>query len=135
MIAFGPVPSRRLGRSLGINNTPPKHCSYACVYYQVGPTPVTGTVPRAFYTPRAILDAVSGRLDSLAAGGERVDWLTFVPDDEPTLDANPGEAIALLRPLGIPIAVISNAFLAAGRTFPLAPGLTGGCRAPGGALG
>ncbi len=38
-IAFGPVPSRRLGRSLGINNIPPKHCSYACVYCQVGPTP------------------------------------------------------------------------------------------------
>ena len=31
-IAFGPVPSRRLGRSLGINTTPPTHCSYACLY-------------------------------------------------------------------------------------------------------
>ena len=37
-IAFGPVPSRRLGRSLGINNIPPKACSYACVYCQVGHT-------------------------------------------------------------------------------------------------
>jgi hypothetical protein len=37
-IAFGSVPSRRLGRSLGINNIPPKHCSDACVYCQVGPT-------------------------------------------------------------------------------------------------
>lgn len=35
MIAFGPVPSRRLGRSLGINNIPPKVCSYACVYCQL----------------------------------------------------------------------------------------------------
>jgi wyosine [tRNA(Phe)-imidazoG37] synthetase (radical SAM superfamily) len=38
MIAFGPVPSRRLGQSLGINNIPPKNCSYACVYCQVGKT-------------------------------------------------------------------------------------------------
>ena len=40
-IAFGPVPSRRLGRSLGINNIPPKHCSYSCVYCQVGSTAAT----------------------------------------------------------------------------------------------
>lgn len=38
MIAFGPVPSRRLGRSLGINHIPPKICTYACVYCQVGRT-------------------------------------------------------------------------------------------------
>ena len=38
MIAFGPVPSRRLGRSLGFNNIPPKICSYACVYCQLGRT-------------------------------------------------------------------------------------------------
>ena len=37
-LVFGPVPSRRLGRSLGINNLPGKTCSYACVYCQVGPT-------------------------------------------------------------------------------------------------
>gem|GEM_PF-3894463 len=33
---FGPVPSRRLGQSLGINNIPPKHCTYSCVYCQLG---------------------------------------------------------------------------------------------------
>ena len=38
MIVFGPVPSRRLGKSLGINNIPPKGCSYSCVYCQVGRT-------------------------------------------------------------------------------------------------
>lgn len=36
MIAFGPVPSRRLGRSLGINSIPPKACTYSCTYCQVG---------------------------------------------------------------------------------------------------
>jgi len=49
------------------------------------------------------------RLDQARACGERVDFLTFVPDGEPTLDTNLGTAIELLKPHGIPIAVISNA--------------------------
>jgi len=51
MIVFGPVPSRRLGRSLGINNIPPKHCSYSCIYCQVGATNATEIEPRVFYQP------------------------------------------------------------------------------------
>jgi wyosine [tRNA(Phe)-imidazoG37] synthetase (radical SAM superfamily) len=112
MITFGPVPSRRLGRSLGINNIPPKACSYSCVYCQVGPTRHPEISPRAFYPPEEIRRSVAERLEALAQRGERVDWLTFVPDGEPTLDANLGETIDLLRPFGIPIAVISNASLA-----------------------
>lgn len=112
MITFGPVPSRRLGQSLGINNIPPKACSYSCVYCQVGPTRTPESSPRAFYPPKDILRSVAERLEALAQGGERVDWLTFVPDGEPTLDANLGETIDRLRPFGIPIAVISNASLA-----------------------
>jgi wyosine [tRNA(Phe)-imidazoG37] synthetase (radical SAM superfamily) len=111
MIAFGPVPSRRLGRSLGINNIPPKACSYSCVYCQVGPTAVTETAPRAFYPPEEILRSVEDRLNLLARRGEGVDWLTFVPEGEPTLDARLGETIDLLRPLGVPIAIITNSSL------------------------
>jgi wyosine [tRNA(Phe)-imidazoG37] synthetase (radical SAM superfamily) len=54
---------------------------------------------------------VTERLAVLAPRGEQVDWLTFVSDGEPTLDVSLGETIDLLRPLGIPIAVISNASL------------------------
>jgi wyosine [tRNA(Phe)-imidazoG37] synthetase (radical SAM superfamily) len=111
MLTFGPVPSRRLGRSLGINNIPPKACSYSCIYCQVGPTRSPETVPRKFYAPREILRSVAERLEALARRGEPVDWLTFVPDGEPTLDARLGQAIDLLRPLGVPVAVISNASL------------------------
>jgi wyosine [tRNA(Phe)-imidazoG37] synthetase (radical SAM superfamily) len=111
VIAFGPVPSRRLGRSLGINNIPPKACTYSCVYCQVGPTAVTEIAPRAFYPPEDIRRSVEARLKTLAGRGEGVDWLTFVPDGEPTLDANLGESIERLRPLGIPIAVITNSSL------------------------
>lgn len=110
-IAFGPVPSRRLGRSLGINNIPPKHCSYSCVYCQVGPTASPEIEPRAFYTPERIREAVERQVEAVLATGERIDYLTFVPDGEPTLDANLAEAIGALRPLGIPVAVISNASL------------------------
>lgn len=110
-IAFGPVPSRRLGRSLGINNIPPKHCSYACRYCQVGPTHDKLIEPRLFYTPEAIAAAVRRHVARAQEQGEAIDYLTFVPDGEPTLDSRLGESIRALRPLGIPIAVISNASL------------------------
>jgi wyosine [tRNA(Phe)-imidazoG37] synthetase (radical SAM superfamily) len=110
-IAFGPVPSRRLGRSLGINNIPPKICSYSCRYCQVGPTLDRAIEPRTFYPPQQIADQVSSQVEQVRGRGESVDYLTFVPDGEPTLDAGLGESIRLLRPLGIKIAVISNGSL------------------------
>ena len=111
MITFGPVPSRRLGRSLGINNIPPKVCSYSCVYCQLGPTAQQSLEPRGFYPPEQIRDAVAARLAAARRERQPVDYLTFVPDGEPTLDLNLGKAIELLRPLGVRIAVISNASL------------------------
>ena len=111
MLVFGPVPSRRLGRSLGINNIPPKHCSYSCLYCQVGPTKATEIKPRKFYKPEDIVDAVVTHLEKLKAQNETVDYLTFVPDGEPTLDAGLGKTIALLRSLNTKIAVITNASL------------------------
>jgi wyosine [tRNA(Phe)-imidazoG37] synthetase (radical SAM superfamily) len=111
MITFGPVPSRRLGRSLGINNIPPKSCSYSCLYCQVGPTQQKEIAPRPFFTPEEIKQAVIQQVESVSSAGEQIDYLTFVPDGEPTLDSNLGETIDLLRPLGYKIAVISNASL------------------------
>ena len=111
MIAFGPVPSRRLGRSLGINNIPPKVCTYSCVYCQLGRTIKMRVERRAFYEPEEILKAVQEKVNKAKAAGESIDYLTFVPDGEPTLDIHLGREIELLRPLGIPIAVITNASL------------------------
>ncbi len=110
-LAFGPVPSRRLGRSLGINNIPPKVCTYACVYCQLGRTLKMQVERQAFYEPGEILKAVQQKVNSVQAAGETIDYLTFVPDGEPTLDLNLGREIELLRSLGIPIAVITNASL------------------------
>ncbi len=109
--AFGPVPSRRLDRSLGINNIPPKVCSYACVYCQLGRTLKMQVRRQAFYEPEKILQAVQQQVNSVQTAGEIIDYLTFVPDGEPTLDLNLGREIELLQPLGIPIAVITNASL------------------------
>jgi wyosine [tRNA(Phe)-imidazoG37] synthetase (radical SAM superfamily) len=110
-IAFGPVPSRRLGRSLGVNNIPPKSCSYSCVYCQVGRTAELATERRAFYPAEEIFRQVEARVREVRMRGEAIDYLAFVPDGEPTLDVNLGEEIAALSPLGIPVAVISNASL------------------------
>ena len=112
MLTFGPVPSRRLGRSLGINNIPPKSCSYSCIYCQVGPTATQEIEPRRFFEPEVIAQAVNHRINAAQIAGEKIDYLTFVPDGEPTLDVNLGATIDLLRPLGIKIAIISNASLA-----------------------
>lgn len=111
MITFGPVPSRRLGRSLGINNIPPKSCTYSCVYCQVGPTHHREVEPSTFYTPEQILSEVEASVEVATQAGESIDYLTFVPDGEPTLDENLGRTIELLHPLGLKIAVISNASL------------------------
>ncbi|MDM7939106.1 MAG: radical SAM protein [Methanothrix sp.] len=111
MIAFGPVPSRRLGRSLGINNIPPKVCTYSCAYCQVGRTAQMETQRRPYYPPVEIFDEVTEKVEKSRKLGMAIDYLTFVPDGEPTLDINLGREIDMLRSLGIRIAVISNASL------------------------
>lgn len=105
------MPSRRLGRSLGINNIPPKICTYSCVYCQLGST-LTMQVDRSpFYSPKNLSRHVTEKARYARGNGESVDFLTFVPDGEPTLDSGLGEEIDLLRSLDSRIAVISNASL------------------------
>jgi wyosine [tRNA(Phe)-imidazoG37] synthetase (radical SAM superfamily) len=111
MRAFGPVPSRRLGRSLGVNNIPPKTCSYACVYCQVGRTTHARTERAAFYDPEDLAAEIRDKVESARRAGEPIDYITFVPDGEPTLDVHLGREIELLRGLGVKIAVITNASL------------------------
>jgi wyosine [tRNA(Phe)-imidazoG37] synthetase (radical SAM superfamily) len=107
--SFGPVPSRRLGQSLGINNIPAKVCSYACVYCQVGRTTRLQAEPAAFYEPLRIYRDVRARLAQACKASEPIDFLTFVPDGEPTLDCNLGDEIKMLKATGVPVAVITNA--------------------------
>ncbi|AEC52561.1 hypothetical protein PNA2_1646 [Pyrococcus sp. NA2] len=107
MIAFGPVPSRRLGKSLGINNIPDKICSYSCVYCQIGRTLKMEVERREFYDPREIFREVEMRLEKVGD----VDYITFVPDGEPTLDVNLGIEADMLKDLGYRLAILTNSSL------------------------
>lgn len=109
--SYGPVPSRRLGKSLGINNIPAKVCTYSCIYCQAGRTTQMTVNRRCFYDPHDIFQDVRKRVEAAKESTEQVDYLTFVPDGEPTLDLNLGKEIMLLRTLGIPIGVITNGSL------------------------
>jgi len=109
--AFGPVPSRRLGQSLGVNQIPVKACSYACVYCQVGRTTHLTAARRVFYDPEDVVEEVRGRIQQAREAGERIDYVTVVPDGEPTLDRNLEREIALLKDLGLPVGIITNASL------------------------
>jgi len=111
MMAFGPIPSRRLGNSLGINNiVSHKVCSYGCVYCQIGNITNKTMVRQYFYEPEKLVDDIECHLKKLDRE-HTPDYLAFVANGEPTLDINLGKEIRLLKKFGIPIAVITNASL------------------------
>ncbi len=107
-VYFGPVPSRRLGKNIGINIIPAKICSYSCVYCQVGRTTEIEDSRRSFYKPGDIFLDVPRRVSLVAAQSECVDYLTFEPDGKPILDMNLGKEINLLTTMGLPVGVITN---------------------------
>ena len=111
MDVFGPVQSRRLGLSLGINHLPPKTCTYSCVYCQLGHTSLMTTTRAAFSKPQEVFQALNNRLKELSEENIHPDTITFVSNGEPTLDKNLGEAIRLVKQLGVQTAVITNASL------------------------
>ena len=106
-IAFGPVPSRRLGISLGINNIPDKVCSYACVYCQIGNTLRMSINREKFYNPEFVYEEIERKVRE----SKKVDYVTFVPDGEPTLDINLGKEIEMLKSLDVKIALLTNSSL------------------------
>ena len=110
-LVFGPVPSRRLGQSMGINNIPAKKCSYSCVYCQLGKTKNLTITREAFYKPEKIFRQVKRKVNNATSRDEYIDYLTFVSDGEPTLDVNLGKELSLLKQIGIPRAIITNASL------------------------
>jgi wyosine [tRNA(Phe)-imidazoG37] synthetase (radical SAM superfamily) len=112
MIAFGPVPSRRLGLSLGINNiVSRKICSYSCIYCQVGQTLNVTNQRAEFYEPKVLIENVKNHIAKLEAH-HIPDYLTFVANGEPTLDINIGLEIQMLKDaFKIPVAVITNSSL------------------------
>jgi wyosine [tRNA(Phe)-imidazoG37] synthetase (radical SAM superfamily) len=100
-----------LGKSLGINNIPPKVCTYSCVYCQIGKTERLTYERRTFYRIEDLVRETTEKVNEFKKRGIKIDFLTFVPDGEPTLDMNLGNIIEQLRPLNIKIAVITNGSL------------------------
>ncbi len=90
---FGPVPSRRLGASLGVDLVPQKTCTYNCVYCECGRT-TSFTCERREYVPT---DRVIAELDDFLSKGPDLDYVTFAGSGEPTLHAGIGEIIAFIK--------------------------------------
>ena len=105
---YGPVPSRRLGLSLGIDIVPSKICTLDCVYCQIGRTTEKSTVRRGFFDLPAVLDELKVRL----AEGGSIDYITIGGSGEPTLNSQLGALIDGIRSLtAIPVAIITNGTL------------------------
>jgi wyosine [tRNA(Phe)-imidazoG37] synthetase (radical SAM superfamily) len=108
MNVFGPVPSRRLGFSLGVDIIPPKYCTFDCIYCQIGRTATKGTERRSFVDPDAIVEQVKEK----AAKEGRIDHVTLSGSGEPTLNADIGRIIRRLKEeVSLPVAVITNGSL------------------------
>jgi wyosine [tRNA(Phe)-imidazoG37] synthetase (radical SAM superfamily) len=90
---FGPVPSRRLGRSLGVDLTPYKTCSQDCVFCQLGGTP-SKTITRREYVP---IKAVLNELGKWLKRGGKLDHITLSGSGEPTLHSRFGEVLRFIR--------------------------------------
>jgi wyosine [tRNA(Phe)-imidazoG37] synthetase (radical SAM superfamily) len=105
---FGPVPSRRLGLSLGVDIVPFKTCPLDCVYCQLGRTTDKVTV-RKDYTP---VDKVVNQLKQRLDKGVKADFVTISGSGEPTLHNQLGELIDKIKAITqIPIAVLTSAVL------------------------
>jgi wyosine [tRNA(Phe)-imidazoG37] synthetase (radical SAM superfamily) len=113
MFTYGPVPSRRLGRSLGVSPIPPKTCSYSCVYCQLGRTKYLQIQRNSFYPKREIFSEIQKR-----SRKSKPDYITFVGDGEPTLCKDLGWLIRLTKQeIKLPAAVIPSLDAATEKTF------------------
>jgi wyosine [tRNA(Phe)-imidazoG37] synthetase (radical SAM superfamily) len=111
---YGPVPSRRLGLSLGINIIPFKTCTLDCIYCQCGKTTKKTLERRSFFPINDILAAVRSLVSAPTPGSRPLtpDFLTFSGEGEPTLNRDIGRIIRRLkREFSIPVAVITNSTL------------------------
>jgi wyosine [tRNA(Phe)-imidazoG37] synthetase (radical SAM superfamily) len=105
---YGPVPSRRLGRSLGVDLVPFKTCTYDCIYCQLGRT-TNQTIERREYIS---IDAILAELEKKLAVGPAPDYVSLAGSGEPTLHARIGELIGRIKRLtAVPVAVLTNGSL------------------------
>ncbi|MFH2131965.1 MAG: radical SAM protein [bacterium] len=106
---FGPVPSRRLGMSLGVDLVPHKVCSLNCIYCECGRTTVL-TTERKAYVP---VEAVLAELVHYFQNNPKPDYVTFSGAGEPTLNSGLGDVLEFLKKSwnDVPVAVLTNGSL------------------------
>jgi wyosine [tRNA(Phe)-imidazoG37] synthetase (radical SAM superfamily) len=105
---YGPVPSRRLGRSLGIDLVPFKTCSFDCIYCQLGRT-TDKTLERKEYVP---IVEVLAELERKLGEEDRPDYISLAGSGEPTLNSGIGRLISGIKSMTeIPVAVLTNGSL------------------------
>jgi len=106
---YGPVPSRRLGRSLGIDLVPHKICTYDCIYCQIGKTTDKTLVRKEYVPAGAILEEVNRFLKKETSN---IHHLSLSGSGEPTLNSRIGSVIEGIKAITpIPLAVITNGSL------------------------
>jgi len=106
---YGPVPSRRLGLSLGVDLVPKKVCTYNCIYCQIGRTTLQ-TIERKEYIPS--LSIIQDVKEALTEWGEGIDYIAISGSGEPTLNVKIGEIIRGVKELSsTPLVVITNGSL------------------------
>jgi len=106
---YGPVPSRRLGNSLGIDPIPSKTCNYQCIYCQLGKT-TNFTNQRKDFCPKE--EIIKEMEKSINLNKGEFDYITFVGSGEPTLCKSLGELILKAKELSKkPVCVITNGSL------------------------
>lgn len=109
---YGPIPSRRLGKSLGVDPIPLKTCNWNCVYCQLGRTFPLVNERREWAPPAEIVAQVRRAVESHGAG--EIDFISFVGSGEPTLHAGLGWMVRAVKEFtAIPVAVITNGSLIA----------------------
>jgi wyosine [tRNA(Phe)-imidazoG37] synthetase (radical SAM superfamily) len=107
---FGPVPSRRLGQSLGIDTIPLKTCNWNCVYCQLGRTKPLTNKRKEYFPAEKIVAELRKALRAHQPG--EIDWVTFVGSGEPLLHSNMGWLIRQVKNMtNLPVAVITNGSL------------------------
>ncbi len=108
LLVYGPAPSRRLGRSLGVDVVPFKVCDFDCIYCQLGGTTIHTLERRACVSPEEVLPQIEEKLRA----GVRPDYITMGGSGEPTLNSALGDIIAGVKKItDVPVALLTNGAL------------------------
>jgi len=109
---FGPLKSRRLGNSLGINVIPAKTCCFDCMYCQLGRTTNKTTERKEYVIADEVISELKYFLQNYSSQSDKINFVTLAGSGEPTLNLKIGQIISETKKVtAIPVAVITNSSL------------------------